>query len=79
MTLTDCVRDYVRLVSNDKTQDIAQLYYKKSRSKTVVKISSDMDIKSLLDQYPMKRTSNNKSLSTMYLAVDLKGKNYSLF
>ena len=72
-TLLDCVRDYVRRVSNDQRLDISQLYYKKNRCKTVVQITGDEDIKSLLDHFPMKRVGRNKLVATMYLAVDLKG------
>lgn len=73
-TLLDCVRNYVRRVSNNQLLDISTLYYKKNRSKTVVKMTGDGDVKSLLDQYPMKRVSGNKLVATMYLAVDLEGK-----
>jgi len=60
-------------VSNNNDVDIAQLYYKKNRCKTVVKLTGDQDIKSLLDNYPMKRVGANKLLATMYIEVDLKG------
>lgn len=74
-TLIDIVRDYVRRVSNNTSLEVLNLYYKKNRSKTVVKMTGDGDINALLDQYPMKRVNSSKMSATMYLAVDLKGIN----
>ena len=76
----DCVRDYVRRVSNSESVDIAQLYYKKNRRRTVIQLNSDADISSLLNEYPLTyKNGKRKMVSTMYLSVVLrKGELYSL-
>ena len=70
----DCVKQHIKRVTNsDGEVDITQLYYKKSKRKTVVKLSGDGDVLALLNEYPLTyKSGKRKRETTMYLAVDLK-------
>ena len=75
-TLWDCVIQHIKRVTNsDGEVDIAQLYYKKSKGKTVLKLSGDGDVLALLNEYPQTYKSRKRKRETttvMYLAVDLE-------
>ena len=62
-----------RVTNSDGEVDITQLYYKKSKGKTVVKLTGDGDILALLNEYPLTyKSGKRKKETTMYLAVDLQ-------
>ena len=73
-TLKNCVEDYVQRKTNER-HCVKQLYYKRSRGKSVVRLDGDSDISALLDEYPLRYPSGKKrERSIMYLAVDLDDK-----
>lgn len=62
-----------RVTNSDEEVDITRLYYKKSKGKTVVKLTGDGDILALLNEYPLTyKSRKRKRETTMYLAVDLQ-------
>ena len=62
-----------RETNSDGEVDITQLYYKKNKGKTVVKLTGDGDILALLNEYPLTyKSGKRKKETTMYLAVDLQ-------
>lgn len=62
-----------RVTNSDEEVDITRLYYKKSKGKTVVKLTGDGDILALLNEYPLTyKSGKRKRETTMYLAVDLQ-------
>ena len=70
-----CKTTYQKVTNSDGEVDITQLYYKKSKGKTVVKLSGDGDVLALLNEYPLTYKSGKRKRETttgMYLAVDLK-------
>ena len=72
-TLVGCVKEHIKRVTGSEDVDITQLYYKKSKSRTVVKLTGDGDIIPLLNEYPLTyKGGKRKKQTTMYLAVDLK-------
>ena len=73
-TLKNCVEDYVQRKTNEHRR-VKQLYYKRSRGKSVERLDGDSDISALLDEYPLRYPSGKKrERHTMYLAVDLDDK-----
>ena len=73
-TLWDCVKQHIKRVTNsDGEVDITQLYYKKSKGKTVLKLSGGGDVLALLNECPQTyKSRKRKRETTMYLAADLK-------
>lgn len=82
-TLKRCVQDYViRKVGASNV--VKKLYYKRANRKSLVSLDGDMDIPSLLKEYPLEepKRKGKKSKCYIYLAVDLqkdKGMCYSPF
>ena len=79
-TLLACVKDYSTRSLGEEVE-VLQLYCKKAKAKTVVKINSDTDIPALLNEYPLcYKSGKNRSEVVMYVAVDFRkaGKFFSL-
>ena len=71
-TLLACVEDYTKNVVGEALT-VSQLYFKKSKSKAVVKMAGDADIPALLKEYPLTyQSGKRRSEVIMYLAVDLE-------
>lgn len=72
-TLKSCVEDYINRRSDTGERRVKQLYYKRARGKSVVRLDSDTDISSLLDEYPLRHPNGKKkSRCIMYLAADMQ-------
>ena len=72
-TLKQCVQDYViRKVGASNV--VKKLYYKRANRKSLVSLDGDMDIPSLLKEYPLEepKRKGKKSKCYIYLAVDLQ-------
>lgn len=74
-TLQHCLKDYIQNRLGCANKEITQIYYKRAgKSRSVVAINSDQDIRPLLQEYPMK-TQNGRSRgkrAVMIMAVDIQ-------
>ena len=54
-----------------------QLFYRRARGKSIVRLDSESDISALLDEYPLRHPTGNKKSERciMYLAADLENIN----
>ena len=68
-TLLDRVKEYIKRVMKVEAVDILQLYYKKNKSKTVVKLTGDGDITALLKEYPLEYKSGKRKSETTYILL----------
>ena len=70
-TLVDCLKERIKRADSED-MDITQLYYKKNKSRTTVKLTDDGDIMPLPNAYPLPyKEGKCKRQTTMYLAVGL--------
>ena len=81
-TLVHCIKDHMaRRTDAGSIEEIVinQLYYRRSRGKTVVVLNDDQDVSSLLSEYPLMTQKDGTKRARMYLAIDYHkhGKNTS--
>ncbi|KAL9960139.1 hypothetical protein ACROYT_G033550 [Oculina patagonica] len=74
-TLQNCVEDYINRKSEGREpRRVKQLYYKRARGKNIVRLDSESDVSSLIDEYPLRHPTGKKKNGRciMYLAAELE-------
>ena len=74
-TIQNCVEHYINRKSEGREPHrVKQLYYKRARSKSIVRLDSESDVSSLIDEYPLRHPTGKKKNGRciMYLAADLE-------
>ena len=76
-TLKNCVEEYINRKSNGGERCVKQLFYRRARGKSIVRLDSESDISVLLDEYPLRHPAGKKKSGRciMYLAADLENIN----
>ena len=76
-TLKNCVEDYINRKSDGGERRVKQLFYRRARGKSIVRLDSESDISALLDEYPLRHPTGKKKSGRciMYLAADLENIN----
>ena len=73
-TLKNCVEDYINRKTDGVECRVKQLFYRRARGKSIVRLDSESDISALLDEYPLRHPTGKKKSGRciMYLAADLE-------
>ena len=76
-TLKNCVEDYINRKTDGVERRVKQLFYRRARGKSIVRLDSESDISALLDEYPLRHPTGKKKSGRciMYLAADLENIN----
>ena len=68
------MEDYINRKTDGVECRVKQLFYRRARGKSIVRLDSESDISALLDEYPLRHPTGKKKSGRciMYLAADLE-------
>lgn len=64
------MEDYINRKTDGVECRVKQLFYRRARGKSIVRLDSESDISALLDEYPTGKKKSGRCI--MYLAADLE-------